>query len=72
MVLIPLQGGKIITGGKVLNNMPGFYVEPTIVLIRPDAPVVQHETFAPILYVSKISVSVVLNGSPCDYFENSH
>ena len=29
----------------------GFYVRPAIVEIAPDAPIVQQETFAPILYV---------------------
>ncbi len=44
------QGGEIVTGGKVVDR-PGFYVEPTIVRIDADAPIVQTETFAPILYV---------------------
>src|SRR5205823_2434135 len=29
----------------------GFYVRPALVEIAPDAPLVQEETFAPILYV---------------------
>ena len=44
------QGGKVLCGGKALPG-PGFYVEPTIVSIRADAPIVQEETFAPILYI---------------------
>jgi aldehyde dehydrogenase (NAD+) len=44
------QGGEIVTGGNVIDR-PGFYVEPTIVRIDADAPIVQTETFAPILYV---------------------
>jgi aldehyde dehydrogenase (NAD+) len=43
------QGGEIVTGGKVIER-DGFYVEPTIVRIGADAPIVQTETFAPILY----------------------
>jgi aldehyde dehydrogenase (NAD+) len=44
-------GGEIICGGKVLDG-PGFWVEPTIVAnARNEWPVVQRETFAPILYV---------------------
>ena len=44
-------GGAIACGGKVLPG-PGFWVEPTIVTgARNDWPVVQRETFAPILYV---------------------
>jgi len=51
-----LQGGKIITGGKVKTDRPGNFVEPTIVSIAHDAPIVHQETFAPILYVSKVPV----------------
>ena len=44
-------GGRIVCGGKVRAG-PGFWVEPTIVAnARNDWPVVQRETFAPILYV---------------------
>jgi aldehyde dehydrogenase (NAD+) len=44
------QGGEIVTGGHVIER-DGFYVEPTIVRIGAQAPIVQSETFAPILYV---------------------
>jgi aldehyde dehydrogenase (NAD+) len=44
------QGGEIVTGGKAIEG-DGFFVEPTIVKIGADAPIVQTETFAPILYV---------------------
>ncbi len=44
------QGGKVLCGGKLLPG-PGFYVEPTLVEARNDLPVVQEETFAPILYL---------------------
>jgi len=44
------HGARILCGGKVRPG-PGHYVEPTIVLAENDWPVVQHETFAPILYV---------------------
>lgn len=50
------QGGKIITGGNVKTDRPGNYVEPTIVSIAHDAPIVHQETFAPILYVTKVPV----------------
>lgn len=49
---IKSAGGKILCGGHVLKR-PGFYVEPTIVEASNDWDVVQHETFAPILYVMK-------------------
>lgn len=37
-------------GGRVLNR-PGYFVEPTIVRAQNRWPIVQRETFAPILYV---------------------
>lgn len=49
---IQQAGGKIITGGHVLSKHPGFYVEPTIVTgLTNDCPIVQRETFVPIVYV---------------------
>lgn len=44
------QGGSVIYGGNVIN---GNYVQPTIVEIGHSAPIVQEETFAPILYLFK-------------------
>ncbi|MDI3261626.1 MAG: aldehyde dehydrogenase family protein [Fulvimonas sp.] len=45
-------GGKVLTGGKVLDDRKGFFVQPAIVAGLDHAhPVVQTETFAPILYV---------------------
>jgi aldehyde dehydrogenase family 7 protein A1 len=48
------QGGKIIYGGNVLSLHGGNFVEPTIIEIGPDAPIVNEETFVPILYVLKV------------------
>ena len=48
------QGGRIVTGGqRVTEGVPagGVFVRPALVEIRPDAPILQEETFAPILYV---------------------
>ncbi len=42
------NGGKILHGGQ---RKSGLYVVPAIVEAKNDWPVVQHETFAPILYV---------------------
>ena len=51
---IQQQGGKIITGGKVYDQLPeGNYVEPTIVEIDPMAEIVNEELFVPILYLFK-------------------
>jgi aldehyde dehydrogenase (NAD+) len=47
---IKKEGGEILYGGRVLAR-PGFFVEPTIVRAQPHWPIVQRETFAPILYV---------------------
>lgn len=47
-------GGKIETGGAALTDRKGYFVLPTIVTgLSNDAEIVQHETFAPILYVMK-------------------
>lgn len=46
------QGGKVLCGGKSLP-LEGFYVEPTIIAAENDWPIVQKETFGPILYVMK-------------------
>jgi aldehyde dehydrogenase (NAD+) len=43
-------GGQLLAGGRVLDRA-GHYVEPAIVLARNDWPIVQQETFAPILYL---------------------
>ena len=46
------QGGKVHGGGRVTEGVPagGYYVRPAVVEISADAPIVQQETFAPILY----------------------
>ncbi|HET7756520.1 MAG TPA: aldehyde dehydrogenase family protein [Steroidobacteraceae bacterium] len=43
-------GGELLCGGNRLER-PGNFVEPAIVRARNDWPIVQTETFAPILYV---------------------
>ena len=48
------SGGKLLSGGERLSGAAfpgGLYVTPAIVEAKNDWPVVQHETFAPILYV---------------------
>jgi len=42
----------ILIGGKKIKG-PGYFVEPTIVEAQNDWPIVQRETFAPILYVMR-------------------
>ena len=48
------QGGEILCGGEVLKGAKyesGCYVTPCIVKAKADLPIVQDETFAPILYL---------------------
>jgi aldehyde dehydrogenase (NAD+) len=48
-------GGKVLYGGEVLSQ-PGYFVEPAIVKAENHWPIVQRETFAPILYVMPFSM----------------
>jgi aldehyde dehydrogenase (NAD+) len=43
-------GGEVLFGGNVLKR-PGNFVEPAIVRARNEWPIVQTETFAPVLYL---------------------
>jgi aldehyde dehydrogenase (NAD+) len=45
------EGGKILCGGEVLENMEGHYVKPAICEVENHYDIVQEETFAPILYL---------------------
>jgi aldehyde dehydrogenase (NAD+) len=51
------QGGKVLVEGGVLSGEgyeSGCYVKPCIIEVKDSSlPIVQHETFAPILYVMK-------------------
>jgi len=52
------QGGELIAGGEVINNLEvgdGFYIKPALMVISSDAPIVQVETFAPLLFVHTYS-----------------
>ena len=48
-------GGEILYGGTVLQG-PGHFVEPTLIRAENHWPVVQYETFAPILYVMRYTM----------------
>jgi aldehyde dehydrogenase (NAD+) len=48
---IRAQGGRVIHGGRVLDDRAGFYVEPTLVEAEPGMEITCEETFAPILYL---------------------
>jgi len=45
------EGGEVLTGGKVLDDRDGYFVEPAIVRMPGQTEIVREETFAPILYV---------------------
>ncbi|HUC81458.1 MAG TPA: aldehyde dehydrogenase family protein, partial [Flavisolibacter sp.] len=50
------EGGNFVVEGGVLsgtNYESGCYVKPAIAEVQPQYEVVQHETFAPILYLMK-------------------
>lgn len=50
------EGGKMIVDGGVLKGKgyeSGCYVRPCIAEVRNEMQIVQHETFAPILYIMK-------------------
>lgn len=49
------QGGKLLTGGRVVADQAGFFVEPTVIQATADMAICKHETFAPILYVMTYS-----------------
>ena len=55
------EGGKIIVGGGVLEGgdyKSGCYVKPAIAEAKNNFKIVQHETFAPVLYLLKYSGSI--------------
>jgi len=55
------EGGKIIVEGGVLSGEgfeSGCYVKPAIAEAKPHFEIVQHETFAPVLYLLKYSGEV--------------
>jgi aldehyde dehydrogenase (NAD+) len=55
------EGGKIVVEGGVLTGVgyeSGCYVKPAIIEAENHYEIVQHETFAPILYIMKYSGGV--------------
>lgn len=61
LVKVKEQGGKLIIEGGVLSGEgyeSGCYVKPAIAEAQPEFEIVQHETFAPILYLLKYSGDV--------------
>ena len=61
VMAIVKQGGTILFGGNVLKGQEyasQCYVEPTLAEVEHDLPIVQEETFAPILYLIKYNGAV--------------
>ncbi len=51
---LPAEGGRLVCGGeRVTDGVPagGFYVRPALARLPADAPLLQEETFAPLLYL---------------------
>lgn len=48
------QGGEVVCGGKPKNINGGHFVEPAIVLCKHPIDMMNHETFAPLLYIQPI------------------
>jgi 1-pyrroline-5-carboxylate dehydrogenase len=46
--------GKLICGGKKVAGMPGYFIEPTVIVnVKPTARLMQEEIFGPVLAVCK-------------------
>ncbi len=62
------SASEIIGGGRVVvkNHEKGFYVEPALVKLKKPVEIVNHETFAPILYVmpyKKLEDAIEMNNA---------
>ena len=57
------QGGELLYGGNLVER-DGYFVEPTIIKMPADAPILGVETFAPILYIiefEELSEAIAMN-----------
>ena len=62
---IKKEGGKILVGGEKLNR-EGFFVTPAIVDAPKNMPMLEKETFAPILYIlecENLEEAIAMNNS---------
>ncbi len=48
---VKAQGGRILIGGEKLPQPGGCYITPCIAEVSGNLPIVQEETFAPVLYI---------------------
>lgn len=52
---VPEEGAEVLYGGKLVQGAASpFYVEPTLVKAKLGMPLMQEETFAPILYMLEV------------------
>lgn len=61
LIKVVEEGGKLIVEGGVLQGEgyeSGCYVKPAIAEAKPEFKIVQHETFAPVLYLLKYTGEV--------------
>ncbi|GBE23041.1 MAG TPA: aldehyde dehydrogenase family protein [Actinobacteria bacterium] len=49
------QGGELLYGGDRLEGLGANFIQPTIMKMPKDAPILQEETFAPLLYIIEVS-----------------
>ncbi|MXX84135.1 MAG: aldehyde dehydrogenase family protein [Chloroflexi bacterium] len=54
VALAQSQGGQVLYGGERLPELGENFVQPTIIRMPQQTPLVCHETFAPILYVMTV------------------
>ena len=61
------QGGELLAGGRELDRT-GYFFEPTLMRIPSTAPIVQDETFGPLMYLIEVGsleeAIAVQNGVP--------
>ncbi len=61
------QGGELLYGGNEVDR-EGHYFEPTLVKVPADAPIIQQETFGPIMWLVEVDsldhAIAVQNGVP--------
>jgi aldehyde dehydrogenase (NAD+) len=73
------QGGKLLLGGKKLAQS-GYFVEPAIIQVEANFPIIRQENFVPILYLmtfETISDAIKMNndvpqGLSSALFSNNH
>jgi len=56
------KGGKVECGGKILEELKGNYVLPTLISgLKHNSDLVLKETFAPICYILKLFFLLIFN-----------